>query len=70
VLAIQKEYKSGAIEWIRKTKPLTWRKLLALENEINAAALKRDKETLEGTLAKFKTLMLAAVEEFCQQDGR
>jgi len=67
---INSGYSSGAIEWIKKNRPFTWRKLLALEQEISGASGRGDKETVVGALAKFKTLMLAAVEEFCQQDGR
>ena len=67
--AIQREYRPGTNEWIKKNRPLVWGELLILEDRINEVALRMDREALEKALAEYRTLMLAAIKEFSLTNG-
>jgi hypothetical protein len=61
---IGKEYRPGALEWIRINRPEEWARMLTLEEGINQAALSRDMENLKQSLSNYQELILGVVEVF------
>lgn len=53
---INKEWESGALEWIKVNRPDEWEKMLAIENEINRMALAGDIDGLRKALEAYKKL--------------
>jgi hypothetical protein len=58
---IAKEYQPGTLAKMKQNKPAVWGKLLALENQINRAALERNYKNLKRGLASYKKLILSQV---------
>ncbi len=61
---INENYEAGTLEWLRKNRPQERQRCLALEEDINEAALREDIEVLRRVLTEYKDLMLSAARKF------
>jgi len=66
---INREYKSGAIAWMKERKPREWIRVLPFEAEVNEAVLKRDIKAVQKVLAEYRALMLTMIREFSLTAG-
>lgn len=55
---INKEWESGALEWIKVNRPDEWGKILAIEGKINSMALGGNIEGLREALSEYQGLIL------------
>jgi hypothetical protein len=61
---INEAWDPGTLEWMKVSRPEEWRKMLALEVEINKTALGGDLDGLMGILNSYRGIILAIVKEF------
>jgi len=61
---INERYEPGSLMWAKKERVQEWQKTLALEGEINKAALMEDVETLKEVLTQYRNLMLSMIGDF------
>jgi hypothetical protein len=61
---INKEWESGALEWIKVNRSDEWGKILTLEQRVDEMAFRGDLDGLRGALNSYRELILTMVEEF------
>jgi len=61
---INENYKGGALEWIKRTRPVIWKHLTDLESAINHYALQNNREGLEKTLKEYEKLVIQSVHSW------
>jgi len=61
---INKEWESGALEWIKVNRSDVWRKILALEGRVNEMALGSNLKGPREALGEYQGLILTMVKEF------
>ena len=57
-------YKAGTLEWMKRSRPEDWKRMVALEGIINERALSGDIEGLRKVLKEYRELMLGMVKTF------
>jgi len=66
---INREWKPGTLEWMRRRRPDDWARLIELERQINGEALQKNKEELTKRLTEYKTLIGEMVKAFKTPTG-
>ena len=61
---INRGWHPGTLEWVKRSRPVDWKRMVALEAMINGKALTGDIEGLRKALEKYRGLILAMVEAF------
>jgi len=64
---INQHWKPETLEWVKKQRPDSWRRLVELEREINRAALKDHLEGLERALQAYQEAVLGLDNEMDRQ---
>jgi hypothetical protein len=61
---INKEWESGALEWIRVSRPDKWGEMVTLEGRVNELALEGNLKGLREALDEYQRLILSLPREF------
>jgi hypothetical protein len=64
---INRDYKGGALNWIKRNRPVIWKRLIELESEINLFALQGDQVELNRVLGEYERLVIDAVHSWCSK---
>jgi hypothetical protein len=58
---INENYKGGALEWIKRTRPVIWKRLTDLESIINSCVFRNDQAGLTKALKEYERLVVDTV---------
>lgn len=61
---INEGWKSGTFEWMRRSRPEEWKKMILLEEKINRATLSNDEDAIRRALIEYKAFFLRIEEDF------
>jgi hypothetical protein len=64
LLEVNEEWAPGALDWMKRTRPSEFERMVTLEEEINRFALSRDMNRLNQALGRYKELMLGIAKAF------
>lgn len=64
LMEIDQNYHPGTLSWLKKSRPREWREMIALEAEIDQAALSNEKTKLQKALKSYQDLISSAVTAF------
>ena len=64
---IARDYQLGTLAYTKKTKPVEWGKLLAIEQEINLATKKEDSKALKEALSRYQKLIFSLCKKFKEE---
>jgi hypothetical protein len=67
---INKAYYPGTLGWMKANRPEEWRKIIAIESDIDQAAIGGDEAGLTRALNEYKCFILKMVNTFMTPKGK